>query len=486
MFDLVLNCIIAVLAVYVAALIFAIQHLADRYSPNLINIFLWRLGAWPLLGLLALSVGAGAARISTWQIATVIPLALFLATLVVGLGGSFWIWNSMVVDATIIAWLKRLSKRPIYQQTLDEVALKAIQRSDEAITSGVLKVGLDQAAFIQWLTDHRDLFNEEWLVRKLFDSVSDKNLKGANAQPVASFLTLLLGNALDEEASLRAETILNFILHLLEDGNAWSEGYGHLLGDVGFLLWNKGEPGAGIARTYTVPQKLEELQTFFLIRIRGVRAKIVESRNQDGLNNYYLVVGRLAEDTSDDTFISRIEDIVLNSDAETVFKEGLVSEDTLHGLACNLREIKRRYVHVDETNGTPQQGRNEDEIDWINRIVVHLGAMLAELESLPHVGGNTTEQNAVAHKASVPHLPKPKAARTKQAQSRKSELGRLLANGGLFRGSQATIKLYPVDWLNLASYRQVKQLLAEQNVSVILENRPRMKPITIGAISEML
>src|SRR6266550_2026170 len=47
------------LTVYVAALVWGIQHVSDRYSPNLLMTFFRRIALWPLIVLVLLLCIAG-------------------------------------------------------------------------------------------------------------------------------------------------------------------------------------------------------------------------------------------------------------------------------------------------------------------------------------------------------------------------------------------------------------------------------------------
>jgi len=53
------NTIALMLTVYVAALVWGIQHMSDRYSPKLLVIFFYRSALWPLLALVVLLCVAG-------------------------------------------------------------------------------------------------------------------------------------------------------------------------------------------------------------------------------------------------------------------------------------------------------------------------------------------------------------------------------------------------------------------------------------------
>lgn len=53
------NTIALMLTVYVAALVWGIQHVSDRYSPKLLVIFFRRIALGPLVGLVLLLCAAG-------------------------------------------------------------------------------------------------------------------------------------------------------------------------------------------------------------------------------------------------------------------------------------------------------------------------------------------------------------------------------------------------------------------------------------------
>lgn len=335
-----------------------------------------------------------------WDIAA---LALLIVSVGAGLGGTYRMWVRAADGVIVASWLRRVP-RPLLASAVQETLWNAVGRSDLAVTSTALSVALDSSsnvehALLAWLVDHRDMLVAEWASREVQRCVLAYGLDASTAGSRSDILHTLLVTALDAEAYARAQEIIDGVMQALGASVPWAEAHAELLEKVGFALWNIGESGASAPRTARVPGQLGGVQAIFLSRLRRIWHHLKQVGNADAVEQFCGVLGSMAYETPEDSFLSRIFEVM-----EEGFGHHLLTEQTLHQLASDL-DVSRQVARDDEHRQ-----------EWIDDLIVTLAAMLIEL-------------------------------------GEEQEVGRLLGNGGIVARRPERVNQQP--WLQPASYRAV-------------------------------
>src|SRR5260221_4604429 len=131
------NTIALMLTVYVAALVWGIQHISDRYSPKLLMTFFRRIALWPLIVLVLLLCIAGillfqsipptlaALQLPFWA-GDAISFVLLVTAVVVVIAAVYSMVRSLAERTPIISWLR---KRKDQVLILEDILLNV--RSEE-------------------------------------------------------------------------------------------------------------------------------------------------------------------------------------------------------------------------------------------------------------------------------------------------------------------------------------------------------------------
>jgi hypothetical protein len=214
----------------------------------------------------------------------------------------------------------------------------------------------------------------------------------ANIQRPApdELLTTQLIAALDEEAYTRVRAILKAVISTLSDARPWTSQHSNLLFDVGFALWNEGEPGSSIIRTARIQPMLDLMRQEFVSGVtRKIWSHVVRLKSSDAVDRFCEVLAELIQDTADEGFIRTVGSVVESLsrfDDETVPTQGMLELGNSLGIVHPKRPEDKMYQ------------------DWIDALIIHVGAALLAM------GG---EENMARHLMNngFAYVRKPKSVR---------------------------------------------------------------------------
>src|SRR5260370_8848057 len=255
------------LTVYVAALVWGIQHVTERYSPTLCALFFRRIALWPLTALVIMLCFAGIllfphALISLLILGSlqlplgdVLSFVLLVATVVLVIIAVYWMVSNLAKGTPIISWLR---KRKDQVLLLEDILLNVIQRNDVRLTHEALGVALrgrleNRQAIIDWLEEHRALLSTNWLARELLGVILSAPLDTGVIDTYDDLLCITLAEALDKEEPAHTRFVLDELCDALEKSQPCTPAHMNMLSHIGFTLWKIGEYGAWIPRTARIP-----------------------------------------------------------------------------------------------------------------------------------------------------------------------------------------------------------------------------------------
>ncbi|GHO84358.1 hypothetical protein [Dictyobacter formicarum] len=387
------NTIALMLTVYVAALVWGIQHVCDRYTPNLLVTFFRRAALLPLITLVILLSIAGSllfpwtppifASIPSW-IGDVLSSALLLVSIVVTIAAVYWMMQSLAKGTPIIAWFR---KRKGQITTLEDILLNAIHHNDVRLTHEVLDATLhgqpeNRQAMIKWLEDHSTLLSINWVAKELIGTILAPPLDHEAAHIYYDFLGIILSEALDKEEFAHAQFILDAFCDALDKAQPWTEAHMNLLTHTGFILWKIGDPDASMRRTTKIPEQLKNLQWWFYSRVHRIWHRVLHLKNTDAVNCFVLALCELIRDTTDtkdlcEFFLSLVYDVL-----DDAYPEHLLNGETLKDLVNELGHLRLELPDA-----------NDEEIQKeIDSYMLAALAILVELgeteDALRHTAGN--------------------------------------------------------------------------------------------------
>ena len=248
------NTIALMLTVYVAALVWGIQHVSDRYGPNLLVTFFRRIALWPLIALVLLLCISGillfqsipstlaTLHLPFWA-ADVFSFVLLVTAVVVVIAAVYWMVRSLAKGTPIISWLRKRKDRITI---LEDILLNVIQQNDVRLTHEVLVEALkgrpeNQQAMVDWLEDHHTSLSTNWLARELIGVILSSPLDTDAVHTYDDLLCMTLAEALDKEEPAHARFVLDALCDALEKTPLWTEAHMNLLSHIGFTLWKIGE-----------------------------------------------------------------------------------------------------------------------------------------------------------------------------------------------------------------------------------------------------
>lgn len=398
--------IVTLLALYFAVLIFAVQHVSDRYSPALNTPLLIRHASIPLAILFILAVLTILLSVGG-QLAKVVVMVALLTSL----GGSYYLWSRLGDGEQIASLLHTLPTRR-RESAVQEVLWNAAQRANPrvaAVALGVFPVGTsEQDRILRWLTEYREVLATEWMTRELINVLLPSGVTDRHGEEPSRTLRVLFADSLDREDYERALMILDGVMEALARAQPWTSAEAELLYGFGFALWNVGQPGESMARGTSIPPRLRNLQSLFHPRLRQVWSHLRALGDPEAAELYAQVLGALAAHTGDGFMLTRLYEVM-----EEGFQDGLWKEQALHQLAVDLRSTRQEWLSESK----------DRELEWIYSLAMTGAVMLVELYG-------------------------------------REELGRYLGNAMLFEESLS--HLDEKDWLSPESYAAVKQALAQR------------------------
>jgi hypothetical protein len=266
--------------------------------------------------------------------------------------------------------------------------LQAVQSRDQA----------QKSAFLSWLVDHRDALWSEWLIREVLEHLVVEGVRDLREpEPVQDFdkatvvttnvlglelqeLTLppidpndphvrasqrqeeyndhlialifgLLDDALNAEAFGRAEQIIRQVgKNALAHASPWTQAHAHLLSELGYPLWNIGEPSASVPRTARFPAQLADVQAVYSGCLRDVWFHLQKLADPTAVEAYAGILGRRAGEVSleglQNILLPRIYDVL-----EDGFTKRLLTIDAIEQLAADLgldRDVAGEDKHTQE------------------------------------------------------------------------------------------------------------------------------------------
>jgi hypothetical protein len=386
------NTIALMLTVYVAALVWSIQHVSDRYSPKLLAIFFRRIALWPFLALVIMLAIAGIllfphtliSLLTFWglqlQAGDTLSFVLLVAAIILVLLSVYRMVSSLSKGTPIISWLRKRKDQIAF---LEEILPNVIQRNDVRLAHESLVVALrgqpeTRQAMIVWLEEHRVLLSTPWLARELLDVLLSEPFDAE----VTDLLCLPLAEALDKEEFTQARFILNTLCETLRKTQPWTETHMNLLIHIGFTLWKIGEYGADLPRTVRIPEQLTDLQWSFFVRERQIWNHVLRLKNSNAV--YYFIYAHitLLRETvvTKDLFealLSHVYDILRDG-----YREQVLTSQTLQELVNELGHLRHELSDAE----------NEDIQREIDTYMLASLAILVELgekeETLRHTAGN--------------------------------------------------------------------------------------------------
>jgi hypothetical protein len=395
------NTIALMLTVYVAALVWGIQHVSDRYGPNLLTAFFRRIALWPLVTLVLLLCIAGillfqpipsaitALQLPFWA-GDAFSFVLLVIAVVVVIVAVYWMVQSLARGAPIISWLR---KRKDQDLILEDILLNVIRHSDVQLTREVLGEALrgrskNQLAMIDWLEDHHLLLSTNWLARELMGVILSSPLDAKAVQIYDDLLCIILAEALDKEEFAHARFVLDTLCDALEKALPWTEEHMNLLSHIGFTLWKIGEYSAWIPRTVKIPEQLKNLQWWFLHRVRSIWHHMLRIKNTDSVYYFTLALCELISQSTGTkdlcaSLLSRVYDLL-----DEGYHENVLKAETLQDLVNELGQL--RYELPD--------GEGEDTQKEIDSYMLAALAILVELGEKEETLGRTASNGYMLHR----------------------------------------------------------------------------------------
>ena len=397
--DSAFNTIALMLTVYVAALVWGIQHVSDRYSPKLLKIFFRRIALGPLIALVILLCIAGSLlfpqdlisllthgslQLPIW-VGDVLSFVLLVAAVNLVIVAVYWMVSNLAQGTPIISWLRKRTDRILL---LEDILLNVIQRNDVRLTHEALHVALSGQpekgqAVIGWLEDHRTLLSTNWLARELIGVILSSPLDAKAARIYDDLLCTVLAEALDTGESAHTLFILDTLCDALNKAKPWTEAHMNLLCHIGFTLWKIGEYGASVPRTAKIPEQLEELRWLFLNWVKKIWYHVLHLKDVDAVLYFTLALCRLIEHATDtknlcESLLSRVYDVLVDG-----YHEHVLKAETIQELISSLGFFRRILPDAD----------NEYTQTEIDEYVLASLAILAELgekeDALRRAAGNS-------------------------------------------------------------------------------------------------
>ncbi len=383
----VVSNVVTLLALYFAALILAVQHVSDHYSPALAVPVLVRRASAPLAVLLGLVVLALLVPTGSGGAADAVMMGAILA----GLGGSFYLWSGLG-DGERIARLLHTVRSGRREPAVREVLWNAAQRANPPVAAVALRVfpadSPEQDGLLRWLADHREVLAKEWMARELAAVLLPPDGTAAPGGERSRVLEMLLVDVLDRGDHDRALLVLDAVMEALALTDPWTPAHADLLHAFGFALWNVGVPGESVPRTAGVQPRLGGVQSVFHQRLMYLRRHLLGLRDSEAVEFYAHVLGALAAETGDGFVLTCLYEVM-----EGGFRERLWTEQALHQLGSDLGFARR--------GRGAESGDPAFEPERIDALAITGAAMLVEL-----YGEDDLERylgNALLFKGSLRH-----------------------------------------------------------------------------------
>lgn len=410
---------------YSAGLYFAFQHMAERYSPVIAKRILqsWNVIA-PIVGMVILAVLSLISSDFKWKLSAISDSIIFSGLLVLlVLYSTFRMLSFAFSYRNVINWVSFVDGDD-WLIAVQDILSAALSRSDERVVTYILTSissgdPILEQRLLSWAVEDSRFIENRWALPSLFSALVERSAIGVDnadiQNQIRDSVCTTINRLMQRDSITEVETFVVSLMDKLSGLVRWNENSTTLLFYAIQSIWFDFDSQP---RTVIPNSRLESLQTVIVVRLQRFGSQLLEVGTPEDLETYICYLGRLMEDTGEDSLVNRGMDLI-----EWGLEQGKVTEQALHEFANSLGHFRRN------------KSANKDVIDeWINRNVVELAAGLA------HIKGK--------------------------------DLHRLLANGGVRSDNINCIRLdclSPDDYREVEKQGGVKVELSERTPSIVLE-----------------
>jgi hypothetical protein len=296
---------LALLVLYGTGLVFLLQSISDRYSATILAPLLRRASLhWVAAQVVIALVAFSLIGIPVGQ-----PLKALLAVLLLCLGllvaviGSYRTWL-IVADRDQIAKsvLKLRQERRL--GAVREVIWNAISRSDLEMVERSLRIydreSDAQISLLSWVLGHRPLANRAWLALALCSVMVDTELNETQATAIRDPFTALLQQILGVDEMPVVYEVVHGTMRALREATHFRNPHGQLMLDTARAIWRVGDHMGDAARTSRIPEQLDYIKMIYAIRRRDIFARLLQTKDREGLTSFVAFLGLSLEDTRED------------------------------------------------------------------------------------------------------------------------------------------------------------------------------------------
>lgn len=411
---------------YSAGLYFALQHIAERYSPVLAKRILhsWKVIA-PIVAMVILAVFSWIANDLNWKLNGTSVLIIFSGLLLaLVLYSTYRMLSFSFSYRNVINWIPFVNEDD-WLIAVQDVLSAALSRSDERVVTYILTSissvnPILEQRLLSWAVEDSRFSENRWVLPSLFTALVELSIHGVDSTDIQNQITdsicTTINQLIQRDSITEVETFVVSLMDKLSGLVRWNEYCTILLFYVIQSVWFDFDSKP---RTVVPNSRLESLQTVIVVRLQHFGSQILEVGTPEDLETYICYLGRLMEDTHEDSLVNKGMDLI-----EWGLEQGKVTEQALHEFSNSLGHFRRKKS--DDNKAVLD--------DWININVVQMAAGLA------HIKGK--------------------------------DLHRLLANGGV---RCKTISCFRLSCLSSDDYREVelqggvKVELSERAPSIALE-----------------
>jgi hypothetical protein len=282
---------VALLAVYVAGLIFVAQHIAERYAPALYPVVVRKIGL-PWLGIMAVIATATLVltlfRLSLWtNIIDAVLFAAALSTLILGLYLTFGAAANRERVLAMAGDVKASDRVSAFQDLLWSSASRGDVTGAEYVLSIPKYGSSEQAGLLGWVTQYPQLLQQPWFTQAVLKCLTHGELDAVAAERLRSAFRQLLVCTLNVDEFSEANEIVLAILRAVEEASAFTEYHRYVVFDVGFHTHMVGEEGLNATPRIGQPAaSLREVQEYFLAELSPLREAVLRHRDPEGVTQF--------------------------------------------------------------------------------------------------------------------------------------------------------------------------------------------------------
>jgi hypothetical protein len=331
-----------------------LERIGDRFGAMLIPGFLLRRVAIWFIGLAAL-VLAGLVLIPLEGQARLVPaLAVFVASLLMLVIGSFASWRSGG-DVGLMLAIARGTLHP--EQAVREILWRAIERADVAAVGLSFRTfertSTGRADLLVWLLGHRELHNNDWLTTEILTAELEGGLDEDSSKAVRDPLIAILDSALRREQFDLVYSVTHETLEALRLADPFTTSHAQLMTDVGRTIWLIGDYRGTAPRRTSLPEQLAYMKMIYTMRRRDIWFALLKRRASEDIASFIHFLCLFAEDTQDgDNVYSLYTDVLMDGTPA-----GVLAMEALRDLANSMR-----WMHVGDLSKILEGGGAKDEM----------------------------------------------------------------------------------------------------------------------------